>query len=233
MATRRTTLGDKPSNKRITFDINSTPDEDGLIASSSEDCSGSSSSEDCSGSSSSEDCSGSSSVEGNFGSISSEEGSGSNSTEEGPGSICTGDGPDSKSPEGVRAGLLPANPSLGTFKSLRSGCSPSPDISSREKSISWFGSSSRAFRLRAISSLKRYEWNIFVSCFASPEKGDAKHEKQSIGEQGIILHRRVHFLANTSNHLLVFRRVEHLLNQFGDEHHQVFLGTTGGEGGSA
>ena len=131
MATRRTTLGDKPSNRRITFDINSTPVAEGFISSLA--VTGSSTSSVGGSSTSSEAASFSKPPEAS--------------------SV-------SKPPEVVGAGLVPArtsSDSLDTSTSLvclSSDKSASPDISSREKSISWLGSSFRVFRLRAIPFIK-------------------------------------------------------------------------------
>ncbi len=54
-----------------------------------------------------------------------------------------------------------------------------------------------------------------------------------ISEQRIVLHRGIHLGTHLGDHLFVLRIIEHFLDQFCNEHHQVFLGTTGGDGRSS
>ena len=54
-----------------------------------------------------------------------------------------------------------------------------------------------------------------------------------IGKERIVLHRLVDLATNLSDDLLILRIVEHFLNPSGNLNHQVLLGTTGGDGGSA
>ena len=51
-----------------------------------------------------------------------------------------------------------------------------------------------------------------------------------IGKQRIVLHCGVHLLANLSYHAVIFRMIEHVINERGDEMHQIFFRATGGDG---
>ena len=50
------------------------------------------------------------------------------------------------------------------------------------------------------------------------------------GKEGIFCHHGIHFCANAGDVFLVFRVVEHALDERGDNGHHVLLDTTGGDG---